>query len=115
MNKKKTNTKTIKRTKKIGKIMTYILIAVMTVCCSSFGYASAAPAGVDTTMFTKLLDMVLWAARAILIVMVIAGIVKTAEGRVQERPSEMYMGLITMVVCGVMFAITFAVPDLVNF
>lgn len=115
MNKKKTNTKTIRRTKKIGKIMTYILIAVMTVCCSSFGYASAAPAGVDTTMFTKLLDMVLWAAHAILIVMVIAGIVKTAEGRVQERPSEMYMGLITMVVCGVMFAITFAVPDLVNF
>lgn len=114
MNKKKTNTKTIRRTKKISKAITYILIMMVT-CCSSFGYASAAPAGVDTTMFTKLLDMVLWAARAILIVMVIAGIVKTAEGRVQERPSEMYMGLITMVVCGVMFAITFAVPDLVNF
>ena len=115
MNKKKTNTKTIKRTKKIGKIVTYILIAVMTVCCTSFGYVSAAPAGVDTTMFTKLLDMVLWAARAILIVMVIAGIVKTAEGRVQERPSEVNAGLVTIVICGACFAATFAIPSLLSF
>lgn len=115
MDKKKTNTKSIRRTKRTSKVITYILIAVVT-CCSSFGYASAAPAGVDLSTFNSLLDIILWVARIAIIVYAIpAGLVKIVDGRSQERPSEFNAGIVTLAICGACFAATFAIPALISF
>lgn len=115
VNKKKTNTKTIKRTKKISKAITYILIMMVT-CCSSFGYASAAPAGVDTSTLDTLVEIILWIARvAIIAYSIPAGFLKVVDGRSQERPSEVNAGLVTIVICGACFAATFAIPSLLSF
>lgn len=116
MDNKKTNTKAIRRTKKIGKIITYILVAVMTICCTSFGSVGAAPAGVDLSTFNTLLDVVLWIARIAIIGYVIpAGFVKIVDGRSQERPSEVNAGIVTTIICGAVFAATFAIPALLTF
>ncbi len=116
MNKKKTNTKTIRRTKIIGKIVSYILIAVISVFCTSFGYASAAPAGVDLSTFNTLFDIILWIVRvAIIGYSIPAGFVKIIDGRSQERPSEVNAGIVTLIICGSVFGATFAIPALLNF
>ena len=116
VNKKKTNTKTVRRAKKFSKIMTYILIAVITVFCTSFGSVSAAPAGVDTSTLDTLVEIILWIARvAIIAYSIPAGFLKVVDGRSQERPSEVNAGLVTIVICGACFAATFAIPSLLSF
>lgn len=103
-------------TKVVSKAATYILITVMTICCTSFGSVGAAPAGVDLSTFNTLLDIILWIARIAIIGYVIpAGLVKIVDGRSQERPSEMNAGIVTTIICGAVFAATFIIPSLLTF